>query len=318
MEYNKQIAYLEAEDEIQGYYLLKNATVKSQQNGSSYLAAIISDASGEIDGKLWEYTGGGIEKEEGNIVKLRAKVVEYRGALQLRIGKIRAVNDDDVGLYSINDIVPSAPIDSMKEMEYVQDLIGTIEDAEYRNIAETMFERHMKMFGKLPAAKSVHHSFLSGLLMHTGNMLKIADFLATEIYPYTVDRSLLLVGTLLHDFAKEHEYAQSKLGLLADFTKEGLLLGHLVMGAEEVEKVGNELGVSNEKIMLLKHMILSHHGQVEFGAAVKPAIAESELLAQIDMLDSRMEIYTETYEKMEKGEMSDRIFALDRKIYNHL
>ena len=168
----------------------------------------------------------------------------------------------------------------------------------------------------LPAAKSVHHGFLGGLLMHTHNMLRIADHLAS-IYPSTLDRSLLMAGTLLHDFAKAEEFSCSALGLVTDYSVKGQLLGHLVMGAREVADIADALGVAEEKSVLLQHMLLSHHGQPEFGAAVLPQCAESELLSLIDMIDSRMEIYQEAMDETPVGTFSKRIFALEKRIYNH-
>ncbi|MBQ2178624.1 MAG: HD domain-containing protein, partial [Oscillospiraceae bacterium] len=152
--------------------------------------------------------------------------------------------------------------------------------------------------------------------MHTANMLRTADYLA-GLYADTVDRSLLLAGTLLHDFAKEQEFAFSELGLVTDYSVKGELLGHLVMGAQEVAAVAKELGVPEEKSVLLQHMILSHHGEPEFGAAVRPMCAESELLSLIDQIDSRMEIYREALSDLTPGRFSQRIFALDKKIYAH-
>ena len=152
--------------------------------------------------------------------------------------------------------------------------------------------------------------------MHTGNMLKIADQLA-ELYADTVDRDLLLAGTLLHDFAKEEEFTFSELGLVTEYSLKGKLLGHLAMGAQEIAEIAKELNVPEEKSVLLQHMILSHHGEPEFGAAVRPQCAESELLALIDLIDSRMEIYRETFASVPAGKFSQRIFALDKTIYHH-
>ena len=150
--------------------------------------------------------------------------------------------------------------------------------------------------------------------MHTATMMKTADFLAS-VYGDIIDRSLLLAGTFLHDIAKEKEFTFSELGLVTEYSVKGQLLGHLVMGAQEVASVAAELGIPDDKSVLLQHMILSHHGEPEFGAAVKPICAESELLSQIDMIDSRMEIYRETLANLQPGEVSGRIFALDKRIY---
>ena len=159
--------------------------------------------------------------------------------------------------------------------------------------------------------------FLSGLLMHTLNMLRLADFLAMQ-YADTVDRSLLLAGTLLHDFGKEQEFTFSDLGLVTDYSTKGQLLGHLVMGAQEVGEAAAQLGIPEEKSVLLQHLLLSHHGEPQFGAAVLPQCAEAELLSLIDQIDSRMEIYREVLAPLKAGEFSQRVFALDnRRVYKH-
>ena len=126
-----------------------------------------------------------------------------------------------------------------------------------------------------------------------------------------------MTGTLLHDFAKEREFVFSDLGIVTDYSTRGQLLGHLVMGAQEILDVSRELGIPEEKSVLLQHLILSHHGEPEYGAAVRPLCAEAELLSYIDMVDSRMEIYAENLPEVPVGGFSGRIFALDKRIYHH-
>lgn len=133
----------------------------------------------------------------------------------------------------------------------------------------------------------------------------------------TANGKPFLTGALLHDMAKEQEFAFSQLGLATDYSVKGQLLGHLVMGAQETARVAEELGVPEEKSVLLQHLILSHHGEPEFGAAVRPLCAEAELLSLIDAVDSRMEIYRETYDTMEAETFSPRIFALEKKVFKH-
>ena len=127
----------------------------------------------------------------------------------------------------------------------------------------------------------------------------------------------LLCATLLHDMAKEREFVFSQLGLATDYSVKGQLLGHLVMGAQEAAETAQRLGVPEEKSVLLQHLILSHHGEPEFGAAVRPMCIEAELLSYLDLIDSRMEIYTENLENTPAGTFSGKIYAIDKKIYNH-
>ena len=150
-------------------------------------------------------------------------------------------------MWMFRRLVSVAPIDREAGYDEVKALVSTIEDADYRAVCEEMLRRHEAAFRTIPAAKSVHHGFLSGLLMHTLNMLRLADFLSAQ-YADTVDRSLLLTGTLLHDFAKEQEFTFSELGLVTDYSTKGQLLGHLVMGAQEVAaRPPRELGLPGGK-----------------------------------------------------------------------
>ena len=136
-------------------------------------------------------------------MKIRGTVSEFRGTPQITVDRIRLADDNDT--YDLSALVPVAPIDVDTTMEEVERLISSITDADYRKICSTMMARHKESLKTIPAAKSVHHGFISGLLMHTAAMMKTADFLA-GLYVDIIDRSLLLAGTFLHDFAKEKEF----------------------------------------------------------------------------------------------------------------
>ena len=316
MEYNKLIAELHTGDDVEGFYVLKDAFLKTTAAGKPFLSGVLADRSGVIDLKVWDYSGpiGARPDDIGRVVKIRGQVSEFKGAPQLTAGRIRMADGNDQ--YDLSALVPTAPIDADARVAEIERMIDSMEDREYQSVARTMLARHLDAFRSIPAAKSVHHSFLSGLLMHTSNMLRLADFLS-GLYGEIIDRSLLLTGTLMHDFAKEKEFTFSGLGLVTDYSLSGQLIGHLVMGAQEVQQCAQELGIPEEKSLLLQHMILSHHGEPEFGAAVRPMCAEAELLSEIDLIDSRMEIYAEALQDLPVGSFSNRIFALDKKIYRH-
>ncbi len=314
MEYNKSVCDMKVGDEVEGFYILKEAYAKISAAGKPFLNAQISDRSGAIDVKMWDYSGPLGTADAGKVIKIRGEVSEYKSTLQLMASRIRLAAPEDT--YDISALVPVAPVDTQKTYSYIMNTVDSITDADYRAVCLKMLERHGSSFRSIPAAKSVHHSFISGLLMHTANMLRTADFLS-GIYGDVINRSLLISGTLLHDFAKDKEFTLSELGIVTDYSVKGQLLGHLVMCAQEIAQIGAELNIPEEKSVLLQHMILSHHGEPEFGAAVKPCCAEAELLSYIDLLDSRMEIYAENLDGMEKGQFSGRVYALDKKIYCH-
>ena len=315
MEYNKKIADMRSGDIVEGFYILKGAYPKTTAAGKPFLSASLSDTSGLIDAKVWDYTGPIGVADEGKIIKLRGTVSEYRGTPQIVIDRIRLRTENDP--VDLSALVPVAPIDTDAYLQKVNDIVDGMEDADYQTLCREMLRRHLAEFQQIPAAKSVHHGFLRGLLMHTVDMLTMAEFLAAQ-YRAVIDRDLLLAGTLLHDFAKEQEFSFSELGLVTDYSTKGQLLGHLVMGAQEIAALSAELDLPEEKAMLLEHLILSHHGQPEFGAAVLPQCAEAELLSLIDQIDSRMEIYREVLGATPLGGFSDRVFALDgKKLYHH-
>ncbi len=314
MEYDKQICDMNYGDDIEGFYFLKDAALKTSAAGKPFFSGTVADRSGSMEVKVWDYSGPISGADAGKIVKLRGKISEFKGAPQFIAGRIRLAENGD--RYDLGRLVPVAPIDVDARLQEVRTLVASIEDSDYRNVAQLLLDRHREALRNIPAAKSVHHSFLSGLLMHTSNMLRAADFLS-GLYGNIIDRSLLLTGTLLHDFAKEREFTFSNLGIVTDYSVKGQLLGHLVMGAQEAAEAAKETGMPEEKSLLLQHLILSHHGEPEYGAAVKPVCAEAELLSYIDLIDSRMEIYEESLADVPEGSFSSRIFALDRKIYHH-
>ncbi|MFR4156359.1 MAG: 3'-5' exoribonuclease YhaM family protein [Oscillospiraceae bacterium] len=315
MEYDLPVAQMARGDDIEGFYVLKSAFSKVANNGKPFLNLTLSDRTGAVDAKVWDYPGPIGAADEGKVVKIRGSVSEFRGALQVTVERIRLAGEGD--RYDVTALVPTAPIDGEAMYASVEALLDSITDADYKAVCRELLRRHSESFRTIPAAKSVHHGFLHGLLMHTGNMMQLADFLA-GMYADTVDRSLLLAGTFAHDLQKEREFRFSALGLVTDYSVPGQLLGHLVMGAQEIAEIAKELDVPEEKSVLLRHLVLSHHGEPEFGAAVRPVCAESELLSYIDMIDSRMEIYREVLGATPLGGFSDRVFALDgKKLYHH-
>jgi len=314
MEYDKQILEMNYGDDVEGFYFLKDASLRTSSAGKPFFSGTVSDRTGSVEVKVWDYSGPITAGDAGKIVKIRGKVSEFKGAPQLIVSRFRLAEAGDH--YDLGRLVPVAPIDADARLLEVERLIASIADSDYRRVAQLLLERHREALRNIPAAKSVHHSFLSGLLMHTSNMLRTADFLS-GLYGNIIDRSLLLTGTLLHDFAKEKEFTFSNLGIVTDYSVKGQLLGHLVMGAQEAAEAAKEVGMPEEKSLLLQHLILSHHGEPEYGAAVKPVCAEAELLSYIDLIDSRMEIFEESLADVPEGAFSSRIFALDRKIYHH-
>lgn len=308
----KPVRDMMIDDAIEGFYLLKSPQAKVTQNGKPFLSAKIADGTGEVESILWDYAGDIHTTCAGNAVKIRGTVSEYNGKKQLTIAQIRAPREGDQIDYTL--LIPTAPIEPQQTLAQMVNLIDTIKDQDYKNMALTLLDRYKDLFCCVPAAKSVHHAFRYGLLMHTYFMMCHANFMA-NFYTF-VNRDLLLCGTFCHDIAKIKEYEFSPMGLVNDFTVEGHLLGHLYMGAQEIAETAKTINMPAEKSMLLQHMLLSHHGKPEFGAAVVPKTAEAQLLSMIDDLDAKMELFREALDGAEPG-MTDTVRPLGVKIYNH-
>lgn len=309
-----KLAELNYGDRFTGFYILRNVFQKVTNTGKPFLSASLADASMSVECKVWDYAGPLGPADDGKVVKVQGVLQEFKGAAQVKVERIRLATDQDP--YILDDLVATAPMDLNAAYANIEATVESLADADYRAVCREFLRRHGERFRKLPAAKSVHHGFVGGLLMHTGYMLELAQFLA-QLYASVIQRDLLLAGTLLHDFAKMEEFVTSELGVVTEYSTKGQLLGHLVMGAQEAAEVCKELNVPEEKSILLQHMLLSHHGQPEFGAAVLPQCAEAELLCYIDNIDAKMEIYRENLEKIPVGGFSQRIFALEKRIYNH-
>ena len=301
-------------DSFTGFFILKNVRNMVTNSGKPYLACSLADASMMVEAKVWDYAGPIGPAEEGKIAKVQCVMQEFKGALQIKVERIRMASPQDQ--YELSDLVPVAPIDRDDAWMQILQTVETMTDGDYRAVCREFLHRHGEGLKSIPAAKSVHHGFVGGLLMHTSFMLETAEFLAGR-YSAVIDRDLLLAGTLLHDIAKLEEFAVSELGMVTEYSVKGQLLGHLVLGAQEVKEVAEALNIPEEKSILLQHLLLSHHGQPEFGAAVVPMCAEAELLNYIDNIDAKMEIYRENLEKTQPGTFSPRIFALEKRIYNH-
>ena len=314
MEYNKNISEMRVGDEVEGFYILLDPENKIDTRGKPFMNGKLSDRSGVIPIKIWDFEGPFRQEDSGTIVKIRGRVTEFKSNLQLTVSRIRERTPADN--VDLSQLVSVAPIDAPSAVGEIRTLIASMEDPDYRAVSELLMDEHLESFRSIPAAKSVHHSFVSGLLMHTLYMLRTADFLA-GLYAAVVDRDLLLAGTFAHDLAKEREFDVSPLGLVQSYSTPGRLIGHLVMGAQNIAACCEKAGVPEEKSILLQHMILSHHGTPEFGAAVEPMIPEAELLSYIDLIDSRMEIYREQLRDVPEGSFSGQIFALGKHIYHH-
>lgn len=300
---------------VDGFCLIKNVDVKTSSKGDRYLDMTLSDASGEINAKLWSYNEimhG--EYSANEVVKVRGTISVYNGNDQLRIDRIRHISDDDN--VSVADFVKSAEYDCNDMFNTLRNIAAGFDDAELSCLVTHILDNNRLPLLYWPAAFKLHHAIRGGLLMHTLSIVRLAEN-TCKIYPF-INRDLLLSGAILHDIAKLTEFEVADSGIATGYSARGNLLGHLAEGAMTVRKAAEELGIPFEKAMLLEHMILSHHGEPEFGAAVRPMFIEAEILSELDLMDARIYEMREALQSTAENDFSGKLWALDnRKLYNH-
>lgn len=300
---------------VDGFCLIKSLEKKTSSKGDCYLDMMLGDSNGEINAKLWRYVKeihG--EYNANDLVKIRGVISQYNGSDQLKIEKIRLTQPED-GI-KVSDFVKSADYSGEEMFATLYDIANSFEDNELKSIVTEILKDNRMQLLYWPAAFKLHHAVRGGLLFHTLSIVRLAQSIC-EIYTF-VDKELLISGAMLHDIAKLSEFVVADSGIATGYSSQGNLLGHLTMGAMSIEKYAEKLGASKKTAMLLEHMVLSHHGEPEYGAAVRPMFIEAELLSELDLMDSRVYEMREAVSQTADDEFSGRVWAMDnRKLYNH-
>jgi len=283
---------------IEGLYLVRDKNNGITKTGKPYIALNLSDKTGMIKARVWD-NADKLDPafDQGDVVSLKGFAVLYQGEMQLNIHAISRVGADDVDL---RDFMPVSAVDPERCFVDIQAHIATVADAHLRCLLQLVFEdeRIAAAFKQAPAAKSIHHDCLGGLVEHTLSVARIVDMLASHYG--TVNRDLVLTGAILHDIGKIYELSFER-GF--DYTDAGRLIGHIVLGMELISaKIRLIDGFSELKALLVKHMILSHHGQLEFGSPKRPKIPEALLLSHADDLDAKMADFTQFIAKEKRPE----------------
>lgn len=271
-------------------YLLANFQIRPKKDGSSYVTMVLRDATGKITGVMWDnftsVTSGAIK--ENDYVEVGGEINIYNGQPQMRVHRITAVDDSQV---DTSFFLPKSPRNADEMNAEVNDLISQVEDPDYRRLLDCVFsnEEFRQRFRMAPSAVSMHQAYLGGLIDHTlcvtKNALKMADN-----YP-AANRNLLITGALLHDMGKVIEFSYDRK---IAYTDAGRLLGHISIGNSMIEVYCHNLpNFPVTKKILLQHMILSHHGSLEFGSPRCPATLEALILHHADLLDAQLSNYLE-------------------------
>ncbi len=305
---NKQVVEFKDGESLQLALLVNQVTKGVSSNGATYLSLILQDASGSIEAKMWDVKEATLNLvASGSVYLFKCEVLKYRNVLQLRINEITPINEE----VNIRDFVSSASIPIEEMQKKVRETIQSIQNPIYRGLMVSLFTEYKVEFFDYPAASKNHHSFIGGLAMHVIGMLEVADSLCT-LYPF-LNRDLLISGVLVHDLGKITELSGA---VATEYTLEGKLLGHISILHAKLYDLAKEMDVvSSEEVTCLRHMILAHHGKLEYGSPVLPQIMEAEVLFLIDNLDARLNTLITALNATQPGEFTSRLFAMENRAF---
>ncbi|RLQ97303.1 3'-5' exoribonuclease YhaM [Falsibacillus albus] len=296
-------------DQVDLYLLIKTSTKATASNGKPFLTLILQDKSGDIEAKLWDASDEDEKMYQAQtIVRVNGDLQNYRGRQQLKIRQIRPATAVD-GM-EISDFLETAPVSKDEINSKVTQYIFEMKNPNIQRVTRYLLKKYQTEFMEYPAATKNHHEFISGLAYHVVSMLDLAKAIA-GLYP-SLDKDLLYAGIILHDLGKVIELSGP---ISTTYTIEGNLLGHITIMINEIGKAAEELGINGEEIVVLQHLVLSHHGKPEWGSPKPPMIKEAEILHYIDNLDAKMNMLDRALERVKPGEFSERVFALENRSF---
>ena len=303
----KMIVDFNDHEHVEGQFLLGSVSKGVNATGGSYLSAELRDASGTINAKKWDATP---QDEEmfviGNVVRIVGETNKYKEQLQLKILSAELVPLEEI---DVEKFVKAPPVKKEVLIDKFNNYVKSIKNEDCVKIINYMLKKFGEQIFSYPAAVSIHHEYSSGLLMHSITMADIASFLCKI---YDADYDLLISGCLLHDLGKLIELEGP---IVYKYSIEGKLLGHISIMCAEIRKAAAELNITSEIPLLLEHMVLSHHGQPDFGSPIMPLTKEALLLSLIDNLDSKMVVVNKAIADVEPGNFSNKVFPLDNRSF---
>ncbi|WP_283678294.1 HD domain-containing protein [Lentilactobacillus sp. Marseille-Q4993] len=305
----KTLAELGENEDFEMFLLLKKSEKRVAKNGKPFLAMSFADKSTEIGGMLWDTNDNDVEKfKPGVVVDVKGKRESYLNRPQIKISSIRLAVEGEPN--DPADYVKRAPMKADEMKAELDQVIFQITNATYSRIVRALLAKHATEFFDFPAAKSNHHDFEGGLAFHTLSIIRLAEHIVDQYDG--IDAPLLYAGAILHDLGKTIELS-GPIG--TTYTVEGNLLGHLSIIDAEIVEAADKLGIDkeSEEVILLRHMVLAHHGLLEYGSPERPQLLEAEILHDLDELDASIMMIQGGLKNVAPGEFSDRIFGLDNR-----
>lgn len=306
-----KISQMKKDELFEGFYLIKTAEVRQTRAGKNYLAFVFQDETGTIEGKLWDAQPHNVESFiAGRVVHMTGRREVYNNTPQVNQLIMRLPQAGEPS--NPADFKEKPPVDPKELQDYLSNVLFKIENPIWQRVVRALYSKYDKEFYSYPAAKNNHHAFEAGLAYHTATMVRLADRIG-DIYPQ-LNKSLLFAGIMLHDLAKVLELSGPEN---TEYTVRGNLIGHIALIDEEITKVLQELKIDDQKeeVIVLRHVVLSHHGLLEYGSPVRPKIMEAEIIHMIDNLDAEMMMMTTALGLVGPGEMTNKIFAMENRSF---
>lgn len=306
-----KINQMKKDELFEGFYLIKSADLRQTRAGKNYLAFVFQDETGTIEGKLWDAQPHNVEQfQAGRVVHMSGRREIYNNTPQVNQLTLRLPQSGEPS--NPADFKGKPPVNPVDLKDYLSGMIFKIENPVWQRVVRALYSKYDKEFYSYPAAKTNHHAFETGLAYHTATMVRLAESIS-QVYPQ-LNQSLLYAGIMLHDLAKVLELSGPEN---TEYTVRGNLIGHIALIDEEITKVLQELKIDDQKedVIVLRHVILSHHGLLEYGSPVRPKIMEAEIIHMIDNLDAEMMMMTSALALVGPGEMTNKIFALDNRSF---
>ena len=299
-------------EKIETNLLVTNVTRGLTNSGSPYLSLTLQDSSKSIEGKLWDVKPE-IEKalQTGKVYSFEMEINTYRNNLQAKILNVYPIDEGSVDMV---DFVSSSPISKDVLRDTIFNAANSISNNNIAKIVTALLNHYDANVFDYPAASKIHHNFVGGLATHTSGMIKLANAIC-DLYPQ-VNRDYLVAGAIIHDLGKIEELTSP---VVTEYTVEGKLLGHISILDARLLEIGKELKLDDsEELLLLRHMVLFHHGEYEFGSPVRPETIEAEMLSFIDNIDAKANILDKALSEIKEGEFTQKIFSLDNRcFYKH-
>ena len=308
---HRNIKDLQIGERVSGTYILKDLVQASTKDGKPYTKMTISDETGDLKVNMWEVPANFSELVAGGLVEITFLVGSYKDVTN---GTAERINFRDPFAPGLDPgIIPMAPTPPQMMYDSILKLVDKFQDEDLKKLVNTAFEERKKELLICPAAQRMHQAVVGGLLWHIIGLLKIASGMVTA-FP-EVNRDLLYAGIILHDIGKIDEYTLSPLGLVSEYSEAGRLEGHLYIGALYVRSLCERLGINEEKKTVLEHMILSHHGKLEWGAVAKPQTLEAYIMHKCDEVDATMFQYLKQWKNLEPGQFATEPIVDGIRVY---